>query len=146
MASRRSAALALAVLAAAGAAISIYLTWTKIAGVAPICGPSGGCETVENSTYSSIGGIPVALFGLGYSAVVLATWLAWWRTDRADLLLIPYVFGLIGTIVEAYLVFLELFVIHAVCLWCVAYGVTVVLGWVAAVIVLRQARRSNRQV
>src|ERR1700692_4808241 len=125
MASRRSAALALAVLAAAGAAISIYLTWTKIAGVAPICGPSGGCETVENSTYSSIAGIPVALFGLGYSAVVLVVWLAWWRTDRTALLLIPYVLGLIGTIVEAYLVFLELFVIHAVCLWCAAYGVTV---------------------
>jgi len=146
MASRRTVALALGILAAAGAAIAIYLTWTKVAGVAPICGPSGGCETVENSAYSSIAGIPVALFGLGYSAVVLAAWLAWWRTDRADLLLVPYVLGLIGTIVEAYLVFLELFVIHAVCLWCAAYGVTVVLGWLAGVVVLRQARRSNPQV
>ena len=146
MASRRSAALALGILAFVGAAIAIYLTWTKVAGVAPICGPSGGCETVENSIYSSIGGIPVALFGLGYSAVVLATWLAWWRTDRTDLLLIPYVLGLIGTIVEAYLVFLELFVIHAICIWCAAYGVTVVLGWLGGVVVMRQARRSNPQV
>jgi len=141
--STRTAGLALGALAAAGVAIAVYLTATKLAGVAPVCGPSGGCETVETSPYSSVAGIPVALFGLGYSLVVFVAWLAWWRTEREALLLVPYVLGLVGTIVEAYLVYLELFVIHAICLWCAAYGVTVVVGWLAGVLVLRRARRPS---
>ena len=48
-----------------------------------------------------------------------------------------YLGGLAGTLFEAYLVYLELFVIHAVCSWCAAYGITVVLGWLLTVPALR---------
>ena len=42
-------------------------------------------------------------------------------------------------LVEAYLVYLQLAVIHAVCVWCAAYGLTVVAGFAATVITLRRA-------
>ena len=129
----------LVALAAIGLAISAYLTWTKVSGVPPICGPGGGCETVENSSYSSIFGIPVALLGMGYSATVLVAVLAWWRGGRREGILVAYGLGLVGTLVEVYLVYLELFVIHAICIWCVAYGATVVLGWLGALLAVRRS-------
>lgn len=135
-------ALALAVVGLIGLAISVYLTWTKLAGVLPLCGPSGGCETVESSEYSSVAGIPVAAFGIGYSAaiVVVAAW--WGRTRDVRAGYAAYALSLTGVVVEAYLVYLELFVIHAICLWCVAYGITIVLGLALAIVIVR-ASRSN---
>jgi uncharacterized membrane protein len=129
---------ALAAAAAIGLAISVYLTWTKLAGVLPICGPGGGCETVENSSYSSVFGVPVALLGIGYSGTVLIAILAWWRGGRREGIVAAYALGLIGVLVEFYLVYLELFVIHAICVWCVAYGTTIVVGWLGALVAVRR--------
>ncbi len=117
--------------------IALYLTATKLAGVPPICGPSAGCETVEASPYSSILGIPVALLGALFSATLVGLALAWGRFGDRRALYVAYGLGLAGTLVEVYLVYLELFVIHAVCLWCTAYGVTVVAGWLLTIWAMR---------
>jgi uncharacterized membrane protein len=120
-----------------GVAIAIYLTATRLAGVAPICGPSGGCETVENSPYSAVAGIPVAFLGLLFSATAVSAALWWDRTGDRRSLYGLYALGLTGSLVEAFLVYLEVFVIHAICLWCAAYGITVVVGWLLALRALR---------
>ena len=72
----------LAALATLGLAISAYLSWTKLNGIIPPCLPGGGCETVASSPYSAVAGVPVAVFGVGYSAVVLALALGWWRSGQ----------------------------------------------------------------
>jgi uncharacterized membrane protein len=51
--------------------------------------------------------------------------------------LAAYGLGLFGVLFVGYLSYLELFVIHAICVWCVAYAVTVVGGWLAAAAGLR---------
>lgn len=132
----RPAGAAMSALALAGLLISLYLAIVKLAGGSPICGPLAGCDTVNNSEYAVFMGIPVALFGAGASAVTLAGALAWWRASSRRGLLVAYLVGLAGLPVLAYLTYLELFVIHAVCIWCVAYAVTVVGGWVVATGVL----------
>ena len=126
-------------LAAAGLAIATYLTWTKLAGVVPACGPLRGCETVNTSPYSEIAGIPVAAIGMGYSGVLLVASLAWASTSDRRALLAAYAHGLAGSMFLAYLTYLELFVIRAVCVWCVAYGLTVVGGMLLAALALRRA-------
>lgn len=131
MTARRAGLLA-AVLAGAGLAISAYLTSVKLAGELPVCGPLKGCETVALSSYSEILGMPVALLGAGFSALVLILALAWWRAGDRRALLATYGLGLFGILFVAYLTYLELFVIHAVCVWCVGYAVTVVAGWIVA--------------
>lgn len=50
--------------ALAGAAITGYLTIVKISGGNAAC-PTEGCETVLNSSYGEVAGLPLALFGLG---------------------------------------------------------------------------------
>ena len=55
-----------------------------------------------------------------------------------------YGMGLLGLLAVAYLTYLELFVIGAVCVWCVGYAVTVVGGWLTAVVALRSTSDGER--
>jgi uncharacterized membrane protein len=129
----------LAVLDVIGLAIASYLSIVELAGSAPVCGPIKGCEEVARSEYSRIGGVPVAVFGVGLSLVLLSLAIAWWKTDLYGLLLGHYGLSLAGVIFEIYFMYLQVFVIHAVCIWCTSYGVSLILRFVVAFIVwLRQ--------
>ena len=96
-----------------------------------------GCETVNNSPYSTVAGIPWAIFGLGASMAILGGAVPWWRAADRRGLYLAYGLGLVSLPILAWLTWLELFVIHAVCIWCVAYAVSITTGWVAAALVLR---------
>jgi uncharacterized membrane protein len=130
---------ALALTATVGVAISGYLLAVRLAGELPVCGIAAGCETVQTSEYSELFGIPVAAFGLAFSIIVLVAGLLWWRRGDRRALYVAYGIGILGTLMVGYLTYLELFVIHAICTWCVAYGVTVVLGLILAIVELRRS-------
>ena len=112
-------------IAAIGLAISAYLTVTKLAGGSPICGPLQGCETVDASAYSTILGIPTAAYGIAYSLTLIVATAAWWRSGDRRILLAAYALSLIGVVMEGFFVYLQVAVIHAVCVWCAGYGLTV---------------------
>jgi uncharacterized membrane protein len=114
------------ILAVAGLGIATYLLVTRILGEPPACGPVQGCETVAASEYSTLFGVPVALFGVAFSAVLAVACLAWWRRADPRALYASYGFGLAGVIAVAYLTYLEVFVIRAICVWCVGYAATIV--------------------
>jgi uncharacterized membrane protein len=120
--------LALAVL---GALISAYLTWTHFAGLTPVCTGSGeGCETVQSSRYASVLGIPVALLGLiAYGGLIFSTVL--WREAGIYLGLL---ISLVGTLFSGYLTYLEIFVIGALCQWCLASAAIMVAALICATI------------
>jgi uncharacterized membrane protein len=130
----------MSLLALAGLLISLYLAATRLAGGVPACGPIRGCETVSTSPYSEIFGIPVALLGVGFSLLLLGATLRWWRLVDELALRAAYALGLIGVIFVAYLTYLEVFVIEAICVWCVAYASTVLAGFVVAAAALRSGR------
>lgn len=127
--------LILAVLDIAGLAIASYLSVVELAGSAPVCGPIKGCEEVARSEYSRIGGVPVAVYGVGLSLVLLTLAIAWWKLDLYGLLLAHYALSMAGVIFEVYFLYLQLFVIHAVCIWCTTYGLSLILRFVIAFIV-----------
>jgi uncharacterized membrane protein len=128
-------ALILAVLDVMGLAIAAYLSVVELQGGVPVCGPIKGCEEVARSEYSRIGGIPVAVFGVGLSVLLLTLALAWWRTNLYGLLLAHYGLSLAGVIFEAYFMYLQVFVIGAVCIWCTSYGLSLIARFVIALIV-----------
>jgi uncharacterized membrane protein len=129
----------MAALSLAALIVAAYLTWVKLAGTAPVCVVLSGCETVENSRYSEFLGIPVAAFGmLGASALLVGSLLWWRRADRRGLLLV-YTVGLASLPVIAWLTYLEVAVIRAVCVWCVTYAALVVATWVLALIDVRRS-------
>jgi uncharacterized membrane protein len=113
----RVASLAIVVL---GLGVAAYLTYVHYAGLQPFCaGGSGGCERVQSSTYARLAGVPVAVLGLaGYLAIAVALSAAGERARLAAAALAVAGFGF-----SAYLTYLELFVIHAICQWCVASAV-----------------------
>ena len=121
-------------LAVIGLAIGSYLLAVRILGEAPACGPVRGCDTVAASEFATLFGLPVALYGVGFSVVLAGSCLTWWRRGKRRALYAAYGLGLAGIIAVAYLTYLELFVIKAICVWCVTYAVTIVVGWVIATV------------
>lgn len=137
--------LILAVLDVIGLAIASYLSVVELQGGVPVCGPLKGCETVATSPYSRIAGVPVAVYGVGLSLILLSLALAWWRTDVYALLLAHYGLSLVGVLFEVYFLYLQVFVIGAVCVWCTSYGLSLIARFVIALIVwLRQPTPEGR--
>ena len=135
----------LAVLDVIGLGIAIYLSVVELGGGVPYCGPLHGCETVAQSQYARIGGVPVAVYGVGLSLVLLTLAIAWIRTDRPGLLDLHYGISLVGVIFEVYFLTLQVFVIHAVCVWCTAYGVSLILRFLVAMAIwIRRGRLAAR--
>jgi uncharacterized membrane protein len=111
-------------LALAGLAIAIYLTIVHYDHSSPVCvGGGGGCEKVQTSDYAELAGVPVALLGaIGYALIALSLLVPGENGRFAGALL-----GLVGLGFSLYLTYLELFVIDAICQWCVASAVVMTL-------------------
>jgi uncharacterized membrane protein len=134
-------ALILAALDIVGLAVAGYLSVVELAGGVPTCGPFHGCEEVALSEYARVGGIPVALFGVVLSVVLLTLALAWWRTNIYGLLLAHYALSLVGVIFDGYFLYLQVFVIRAVCIWCLTYEISLLLRFaLAAFVYYRQPK------
>jgi uncharacterized membrane protein len=135
----------LAVLDIVGLGIALYLSVVEVGGGVPYCGPLHGCETVAQSQYSRIAGIPVAVYGVGLSLILLALAIAWIRTDRPGLLDAHYGLSLVGVIFEIYFLTLQVFVIKAVCVWCTAYGLSLIARFLVAMVIwIRRGRLAAR--
>jgi uncharacterized membrane protein len=133
--SERGLRLATAVLAVVGLGIAGYLTYVHYAGLQPFCvGGGGGCERVQSSRWAELAGVPVAVLGLaGYAAILLTLALPDELGRSAAAFL-----ALTGLGFSAWLTYVELAKIHAVCQWCVASAV--VMALLAVVSVTRLVR------
>jgi uncharacterized membrane protein len=117
---------ALLLLALAGMGVSAYLMWGyTVPGASLACGGSHGCEAVKNSDYASLMGLPLPLIGLATYLTILVLLVLQRRfgSSKSDWLsyIILAVFGisLTGVLYSAYLTYVELYVIYAICRWCV---------------------------
>jgi uncharacterized membrane protein len=126
---QRARRVLLGALAIVGLLISAYLSWVHYMGVVPVCvGGSGGCESVQSSSYAAIFGVPVAVIGLVGSSSVLFS-----ASLRGEVsIYLGFLVALVGTLFSAYLTYLELFVIHAICEWCVASAALMVGALICA--------------
>jgi uncharacterized membrane protein len=119
--SDRGLRLGAGLVALAGVGVAGYLTWAHYADSSVLCVAGGGCETVQESDYAEIAGIPVAVLGLGAYATILAL-VAW---DSVGARLAAASLAFLGLLFSLYLLALQLFVIEAVCIWCMANDVVV---------------------
>jgi uncharacterized membrane protein len=98
------------------------------------CG-TGACETVQTSPWAQQFGIPVAFYGvLGYAAILAVALVglqpAWLGRRGPSVLLAALATG--GVLFSGWLTYLELFVIHAICRWCVGSAVIITAIWLVA--------------
>lgn len=123
-----------------GLAIAGYLTVVALDREAePFCTGIGDCRRVQESDYATVGAVPIAALGLalygGLVALVglrVAWWRAWGRGAPRALAVWTFALALSGALYSLYLTYLELFVIDAVCAWCVASAAVVALICVIA--------------
>lgn len=122
---------AIPILSVIGLGVAIYLTYIETQSVEAFCGPVGDCNAVQNSSYAKLWGIlPVGLLGaMGYVGI-LAAWFVgrqnWgWLSTYAPAAL--FGMALFGTVFSVYLTYLELFVIYAVCIWCISSAIIITL-------------------
>ncbi len=124
-----------------GLANSAYLSWIKLAGTTAACAGIGDCETVNTSIYSQVGGLPVAVLGaVGYLSIVMVV-AAILRRGRAgdDLGLVLFGLTTVGVLYSAYLTYIELAVLHAICPFCAASALIMLGLWIISLVLLRQS-------
>ena len=132
-----------AALALAGIFISLYLTLYKIGVIGELSCSVGSCETVNTSKWATFLGLPVAAWGLLFYIDVFAIALVGTMPRFENEPLISLVLtaeAAVGVLFSAWLTYLELGVIHAICIWCVTSAVVVTLIFLTSALDLRESR------
>ena len=132
-----------AALALAGILISTYLTLYKLGVIGELTCSIGSCETVNTSRWSVFLGIPVAAWGLVFymDVFVIALVGTMPRFENEPFISVVLVAqAMIGVIFSAWLTYLELGVIHAICIWCVTSAAIVAAISLVSIADLREIR------
>ena len=139
--------LVLVPLSLAGLGTSGYLTYSHYADQATVCAGIGSCELVQTSEYSEILGVPVALMGLlfffGLGALSLLRVILW-RGEIEWARPLAFSMTLGGTAFVSYLTYVELFVIDAICVWCVVTACITAASLLAVLWGIASAARTAR--
>jgi uncharacterized membrane protein len=124
-----------------GLFVSAYLYLYKIGRIGTLACGTGGCETVQQSPWSRFLGVEVSLIGLVGYALLFVIALLTLQSPAARSWAPRALTGLAagGVLFTAYLTSLELFVIHAICRWCVGSAVIIVSVLVLALLGQRDA-------
>lgn len=128
----RSLRAALVALCLAGASVAAYLLSVRWGAAALLCS-TGGCETVQSSSYAELLGLPVAALGLVGFVAIGATALAGGQLARA----LGAALALGALAFSGYLLVIQLAVIDAVCDWCLASDAITTVVAVVALLRLR---------
>lgn len=127
----------IAALALAGVGLATYLAMYKLGMIGELACTVGQCETVNLSKWATLAGVPVAVWGVGFYVALFALAFAGTTERLADA---PWVGRALvwltgwGVLFSAWLTYLELFVIHAVCMFCVISAILVTVIYVVAVL------------
>jgi uncharacterized membrane protein len=120
---------ALAVIAVIGLGVATYLTVARFSGGDVACVVGGGCETVQNSEYSTLLGIPVPVLGLfGYAGFLVSAAVPG-PPGRA----LGLFTAIVGFGFSAWLTAVEAFILEAWCTWCVISAVLVTIATVLCI-------------
>jgi uncharacterized membrane protein len=124
--------------------VAAYLALYKTGVIGTLACGSGGCETVQTSRWAEFLGVPVAVWGVAFYALVFA--LAFLGTlersaDSRPLATAMLILTGWGVVFSGWLTYLELFVIHAICRWCVVSAVIAAVLFVLVLLDWRAAKR-----
>ena len=135
-----------ALLSLLGLFVSAYLYLYKIGRIGTLACGTGGCETVQLSVWSRFHGVEVALIGvIGYGALLVTSLVSLQPAlaGRRWPVALLAVMAAVGVAFTGYLTSLELFVIHAICRWCVGSAVIILAMLIVTLLELRGS--SDRQ-
>lgn len=140
---RTSAVILLLVVALIGFADASFLTVEHFRGVVPPCSLTSGCEKVLTSSYSVVLGVPVSLLGaLYYLAIAVGSFLyleskhsGALQAHHSEILKWTLFSTVLGFAMSLWFVFVQVFIIHSYCLYCMGSALTSTILFVVAAIV-----------
>ncbi|GAB4477361.1 MAG: hypothetical protein Kow0088_16150 [Anaerolineales bacterium] len=107
-----------------GLGVAVYIAYVQLLRVQAICGPLENCNTVLQSRYAKLlGFVPNSVLGILSYLVIFFLW-AWhqrhrdWLGIQAPLLIVAIT--LLGSLLSVYLTTLQIFVLKALCIWCLS--------------------------
>jgi uncharacterized membrane protein len=133
----------IAALALAGIFLATYLALYKLGYIGALSCSVGSCETVNLSRWATFLGLPVAVWGVGFYVSVFAVSFAGTLDRFAGAAWVSHaLLGLTGwgVLFSTWLTYLELFVIHAICMWCVISAILVVVLFALSLVEWRTMR------
>lgn len=133
-----------AALAIAGFFVATYLFLYKIGKIGNLSCSIGSCETVNLSKWAVLMGAPVAAWGVAFYVGLFGLSLVSLQDRYYDSLGMSKILALVtgfGVLFSAWLTYLELFVIHAICQWCVTSAIIVTVAFIISVMDLREHSR-----
>ncbi len=128
---------------------SSYLAWLKFAHQESRCiAGLGDCFSVNTSRYSTLNGIPVAVFGMvGYLVILALLFLesrkGFWETNAG---IAEFGATLFGVLFSAYLTYLEIAVIHAICPFCVLSAISMLILFILSIVRLALPGREAQPI
>jgi uncharacterized membrane protein len=138
-----TARMAIALMSLVGILIALYLTLYKIGVIGDLSCSIGSCETVNTSRWATLLGLPVAAWGLAAYVALFALSMAGTTERYAGSRGLSWLLVAIAgwsVLFSAWLTYVELFVIDAICIWCVTSALILVGILVAGVVDLKGAR------
>ena len=102
------------------------------------CSVISGCQAVLDSSYSTILGIPVALLGAAYYLTIIIIALLYIDIKKDIILKILSYFPITGFVFSLWLVYLQFFVINAVCQYCMLSALTSITIFILAMVLLKK--------
>jgi uncharacterized membrane protein len=135
-------------LAFIGVFLSTYLTLYKLGYIGELQCAVGSCETVNTSRWATFLGLPVAAWGLGFYVSTLALVFVGIQERYADSRAISLALVAMtgwGVLFSGWLTYLELFVIDAICMWCVISAGIVAIMFVVSLADLRDFRAASNE-
>jgi uncharacterized membrane protein len=135
----------LVLLAVVGICIALYLTLYKVGVIGVLSCSIGSCEMVNTSKWSMLFGIPIAAWGLAAYVALLVLAMAGSSEAREESVPIARMLvALAGwsVLFSAWLTYHELFVIHAICIWCLTSALLWVVILAVSAVDLRAVSRA----
>ncbi len=114
----KTVALSWIILAFIGLIDAGYITVKYYTGGEVACPITGGCSDVLTSTYSQIAGLPVSVYGLLFYTAVLLLAFLYLDMKKSWMEKLMPLLGLIGFLFTLWFVYLQIFVIEAICFYC----------------------------
>jgi uncharacterized membrane protein len=137
-----------AVLCGFGIVVSGYLASKRLTGGSLACTRWAQCDVVNNSLYSKFLGIPVSFIGLvAYLVLLTLAVAALWTDGRVQrqILLLSLLLSLGGVGFSVYLTYIEIYVIEALCSWCVASAIIITLLAVLGLVNVRRSAPNGKE-
>lgn len=124
----------------AGFLDAAYLAVKHYQGKIPPCSILHGCEKVTTSQYAVLFGVPLALIGAIYYLIVVILTIAYFDAKKEKIINVAAGLTIVGFLASAYFVYLQLFAIKAICLYCMASALASTVLFVLGIIILKRGR------